>query len=593
MAEIFGEITSLRSSERQALSKLFGRRVGADELISLDLSRRVSTIVDRLGIQVALLIGRDGAVDHVCVGTKDRTYLPDLGRYRLDRARLRRLRLVLFVPDGERYLERTFVSPPVFGFAAGDRSKNKTKWRSELELPRIPFDIITDLEKLRLDAVAVIAVVDGEPNAVSVANLVPAEIIPGKNTASSVAVFGARDISELDLNFSEFLEELEASFERGTEKSYKTEKDGAVLIGAYTGNAQQSQASMDELAELARTAGVQVLDKVIQRRRSLDPRTVIGKGKVEEIVLHCLDLGAELLIFDRELSPAQLRSISDLTELKVLDRSMLILDIFAQRAKSSEGRVQVELAQLRYSLPRLTDRDTGLSRLTGGIGGRGPGETKLEIGRRRARDRITDLERKIDTLADQRALRRSKRQSRGVPVVAIVGYTNAGKSTLLNALTKGSVFVENKLFATLDPSSRRMRFPNEKEVIFVDTVGFIRELPKELVAAFRATLEEVGEADVLVHVVDAADLAMQEQLEVVVNTLTELGFGDKPRILVLNKVDKVSTMEREAFVSATGGLPISAVTRDGLASLIALVQEQLLLTFKGQDPGRFTELAGN
>jgi GTP-binding protein HflX len=270
---------------------------------------------------------------------------------------------------------------------------------------------------------------------------------------------------------------------------------------------------------------------------------------------------------------------------------MLILDIFAQRAKSSEGRLQVELAQLKYSLPRLTERDTGLSRLSGGIGGRGPGETKLEVSRRRARDRIAELERRIDKVAEQRGLRRERRQSRGVPVVAIVGYTNAGKSTLLNALTKGDVLVENKLFATLDPSSRRMRFPNEKEVIFVDTVGFIRELPKELVAAFRATLEEVGEADLLVHVVDGSHIELRNQLEVVKETLASLGFGEKPRILVINKVDLLSELEAKSLVNTLGGLAVSALRRDGFQELIMRIQDELNRTFPGRDPGGFLDIA--
>ncbi|MBP9838578.1 MAG: GTPase HflX, partial [Proteobacteria bacterium] len=313
-------------------------------------------------------------------------------------------------------------------------------------------------------------------------------------------------------------------------------------------------------------------------------------GKIEELVLHCLDLGAELVIFDRELSPGQLRSVTNLTELKVLDRSMLILDIFAQRAKSSDGRLQVELAQLKYSLPRLTETDTGLSRLTGGIGGRGPGETKLEISRRRARDRVNDLEKRIQNISKQRDLRRERRQERGVPVVAIVGYTNAGKSTLLNALTKGEVLVENKLFATLDTSSRRMRFPNEKEVIFTDTVGFIRELPQELLAAFKATLEEVGEADVLIHLVDASNDEFKKQIDVVNATLDNLHFTDKPRLLVFNKTDLLSEIEVKGLAHGFECLMISAEKRIGFEPLIKRVQELLQETFKGQDPGRFTEI---
>ncbi|MCC6954628.1 MAG: GTPase HflX, partial [Deltaproteobacteria bacterium] len=239
------------------------------------------------------------------------------------------------------------------------------------------------------------------------------------------------------------------------------------------------------------------------------------------------------------------------------------------------------------SLPRLTDKDTGLSRLTGGIGGRGPGETKLEISRRRARDRIADLERRIDKIASQRGVRRHLRQERGVPVVAIVGYTNSGKSTLLNALTRADVLVENKLFATLDPSSRRMRFPNDREVIFVDTVGFIRELPDELVNAFRATLEEVGEADLLVHLVDASNPDLRKQVDVVNGTLESLGFGSKPKVLVLNKIDLISDFEVQALQNALGAMSVSATRRVGFQDLVHRIQDELRDSFRGVDPGGF------
>ncbi|MCL4134262.1 UNVERIFIED_CONTAM: hypothetical protein GTU68_007669, partial [Idotea baltica] len=344
------------------------------------------------------------------------------------------------------------------------------------------------------------------------------------------------DAYTFDFNFSEFIEELENAFSTTRETGYDTSDDHAVIVGVYTGS-KDIEYSLAELHELSRASGVQVLDSVVQRRGKLDPKTVVGKGKLEEIVLHCLDLGADLLIFDCELSPGQLRSITRSTELRVIDRSMLILDIFARNAKSREGKLQVELAQLKYLLPRLTDKDTGLSRLTGGIGGRGPGETKLEVSRRRTRDRLSWLEKQLKTVAKQRDLRREQRQVRGVPVIAIVGYTNAGKSTLLNSLTQSEVITEDKMFATLDTASRRLRYPDDKEVVLVDTVGFIRDLPEELVAAFKSTLEEVGEADLLVHVVDASEEGVEKRVEVVRNTLETLGFGSKPEILTLNKCD--------------------------------------------------------
>ena len=600
MGSVYGDTKSLRASDRSALEKLTTQRTSAHELLGADLAKRAAKVCANLGLQVGLLIGRDGRVHQVVLGGRDRIYLPNLGRYRLDAARLRRLRLVVFVPAGQHNLKhherRSFVFSKSKRNGAKRGATSKKKKKSGILSPEIAGDLLTDLIKLRFDAVVVVAVEnDGNPAQISLAYLNPGSDNKKSSGIASergrqIAFYHASDVHEIDVDFELFIGDLETRFKASRQKGYDTSEDHAVLVGAYTSSMKEAQASMAELCELALTAEIHVLDTVIQRRRSLDPKTVIGKGKLEDLVLHCLDLGADLLIFDRELSPGQLRSVTNLTELRVIDRSMLILDIFAQRAKTSEGRLQVELAQLKYALPRLTERDTGLSRLTGGIGGRGPGETKLEISRRRSRDRISDLEKRIERLAQQRGLRRERRQSRGVPVIAIVGYTNAGKSTLLNALTKGEVLAESKLFATLDPSSRRMRFPNDEEVVFVDTVGFIRELPAELVAAFRATLEEVGEADLLVHVVDASNHDMRHQIQVVDGTLSDLGFAEKPQILVLNKTDILSPLEVKALQNTLGGLAVSATEREGFEELIAEVQKRLLESFRGQDPGRFTEL---
>jgi GTP-binding protein HflX len=317
---------------------------------------------------------------------------------------------------------------------------------------------------------------------------------------------------------------------------------------------------------------------------------VIGEGKLQDVLVRSMALGADLLVFDRNLSPSQARHISDATSLKILDRTQLILDIFAQRAQSADGKLQVELAQLKYLLPRLVGKDDSLSRLAGGIGGRGPGETKLEVDRRRVRDRISHLEVRIDQLSGDRAVRRRQRNRSGVPVVSIVGYTNAGKSTLLNALTDSDVLVENKLFATLDPTSRRLRFPRHREVIITDTVGFIRDLPRDLVNAFRATLEELEEADLLLHVVDASDPHSEEQAAAVERVLATLDVAQTPRLLVFNKMDRAEGRAR-TLAAGAGGVPVSALKQEGFPDLIARCEEMLWKRGKVLAPGQEPEFA--
>jgi GTP-binding protein HflX len=309
----------------------------------------------------------------------------------------------------------------------------------------------------------------------------------------------------------------------------------------------------------------------------------MGEGKMRDVIIKALQLGATILVFDQELTPTQVRSISNMTELKVIDRSQLILDIFARRANSLDGKVQVELAQLKYLLPRLTGHGAQMSRLMGGIGGRGPGETKLELDRRRIRDRISKLERELADLSANRYQRRQKRIKSGLPIISIVGYTNAGKSTLLNSLTESQVFTENLLFATLDTSTRRLRFPKEREVIITDTVGFIRSLPKSLLGAFKATLEELQDADLLLHVVDCSNPRFSEQINEVEAILADLGLGDKEKIVIFNKADKLSNMKTTEPLSfmktkysskQLGAFLISALDKETLAPVIDQLQRR-------------------
>jgi len=416
----------------------------------------------------------------------------------------------------------------------------------------------------------------GLPGTVSWGQLLPTTDPSGER----FRVHYEQNIHGMELDFVEFIRALEEELARETvggreARSGGTRKDSAVLVGVYTGGRQEAEASMMELRELARAAGVNVVNVTMQFRRQLDPRTILGKGKLEEVVLGALQHGANLMVFDRDLSPSQLNHVTQETELKVLDRTMLILDIFAQRARTTDGKSQVELAQLKYSIPRLADRQSGMSRLTGGIGGRGPGETRLEIDKRRAKDRVSRLERELEKVAAQRTLRRSARRKEGLPVISIVGYTNAGKSTLLNALTSSDVFVANQLFATLDPVSRRLRFPEEREVIITDTVGFIRDLPKDLVNAFQATLEELTEADLLLHVFDGSDPDHERHIKAVETVLDTLQVKSTSRLLVMNKCDRLNPEEIAANAARLGALPISAMSRGGVPELLNACAEEL------------------
>lgn len=372
-----------------------------------------------------------------------------------------------------------------------------------------------------------------------------------------------------------------------THETNQQQPDRAVLVSLVTDEVKKSGLDTDyslrELMNLAETAGVEVMAAMMQNRETPDARFFLGKGKVEELKALTIEHGANTAIFDQELSGAQVRNLEELLDVKIIDRTQLILDIFAQRAKTREGIIQVELAQLSYLLPRLSGHGINLSRLGGGIGTRGPGESKLETDRRHIRRRIGELKRQLDEVTQHRKLHRQRRKETGIVQVALVGYTNAGKSTLLKQLTHADVYVENKLFATLDPTTRNLTLPSGKEIVLTDTVGFIQNLPHDLVASFRATLEEVNEADLILHVVDASSGNREEQISVVSDILNELGAGDKPQIVLYNKKDLCEPEQLEMLPVSETALKISAYDEADLARVLEAIQHYLTgetLSFK-------------
>jgi GTP-binding protein HflX len=403
-----------------------------------------------------------------------------------------------------------------------------------------------------------------------------AALAPAGREGAGIQLLPPQPPSQLELDFDDWIRALEEELARGAPVHAVGEGERAILV-AVTGGRRPSdfEYSLEELRELARSAGVNVVDVVVQHRPHVDPRTLIGAGKLQELVIRCFQLDVDLVIFDEDLSPSQARNLAERLDLRVIDRTQLILDIFAQRASTRDGKLQVELAQLQYVLPRLAQRDTSLSRLAGGIGGRGPGETKLEMDRRRVRDRIARLERELAALRRQREGRRARRSRRGLPVLSIVGYTNAGKSTLLRALTATHAQVEDRMFATLDPASRRLRFPRDREVIVTDTVGFIRDLPPALVAAFRATLEELREADLFLHVVDASSEEFPRRIAAVRSVLAQIGLGETPELLVFNKIDRLPPDSGRALAARHGAVAVSALEGRGLEALLERAESAL------------------
>ncbi len=483
-----------------------------------------------------MLLDRRGSVTHVMVGGPNSIEMPEWGRMRAGGGRLRGLRCV-HTHFGKDHLTR---------------------------------DDLTDLAVLRFDAMISLSMdSQGHPDLAYAAALQPANA-----QGSSVQHLDPLPPSQLTWDFRQWIRELESNLASAVPSRKVEAADRAILVSVSAGRPDDDREyAVAELQELARAASVEIVSVLTQHRSKSDPKTVIGAGKLQDLVIQTFQHDVDLVIFDQNLSATQARNLAERMEVRVIDRTQLILDIFAQRASSRDGKLQVELAQLKYILPRLAQRDDSLSRLAGGIGGRGPGETKLEVNRRRVRDRVSRLEKQLAKLRKGRQERRRRRS--GLPILSIVGYTNAGKSTLLRALTKTDVFIEDKMFATLDPSSRRLRFPLERDVIITDTVGFIRDLPKDLIAAFRATLEELEEADLFLHVVDASASDLDRRLQAVHDVIDEMGLGDTPEVLVFNQVDLLEPELAQAIAKRYHAIPVSALKKQGLKTLLEEVQRRL------------------
>ncbi|MEM7606797.1 MAG: GTPase HflX [Myxococcota bacterium] len=544
METIHGNTAGLSPSDTKALQRIYRRRVPMDRLTTPELTRSMAEVSHRTGRQVGVLVSRSGTIEHVIVGDATKLMLPDVGRLRAGAGRLRGLRLL----------------------------------HTHLANEPLSRDDIVDLTRLRLDLIAAFCLSPdtGQPTWLYYGHCVPGLAADG-TSQPPYRSYGPLSYHRTELNVGELVEGLEEEFARAFRSYDTTAKDGRAILVHVTDKrrARHADDSLRELTELARTAGVNVVDTVLQVRTRVDPKYVLGRGKLEDVVILAMQHDAEVLIFDRELRPNQAAAIAAMTDLKVIDRTQLILDIFAQRAQSRDGKLQVELAQMHYLLPRLGQKDDALSRLTGGIGGRGPGETKLEIGRRRARERITRLSKQLKQLGKQRKQRRARRGRSQAKIVAIVGYTNAGKSTLLNAITGADVLAENKLFATLDTRARRARLPSGNEVVMTDTVGFIRDLPKDLFAAFRATFEEAADADLLLHVVDGSDPMHEEHVRTTEALLLDLGLETMPRLVVYNKTDRLDPRRAAMLAHAHDGVAVSAAEPSSLKPLLRRVDRML------------------
>ncbi len=530
---------------KRRLLNLYTKRVQPAQIISFDLAKQIMDLSKEISRQVGLIINRRGIIEYVIVGDNHGIAIPPLTTERVGRARFRGVRFIHTHLNGE------FLSK----------------------------EDLNDLALLQLDLVASISERCGERYyAIHMGHLVP-ENREGKTWD----FMEPQPIEDLDVDFTGFITDLENEFVKERGRFYTVSKgiDQCLLVCVVLPRREKNVGDrIAEMKDLCHSAGISVLDTIVQRPKELHPKYLIGKGKIEEIVIKCQQIGVGLLVFDEGLTPGQINNISELTELKVIDRNQLILDIFARKANTREAMIQVELAQLQYILPRLAGKNTAFSRLTGGIGGRGPGETKLEVDKRRIRDKIAFLEKKLMEIRKIREKKRERRRYSHLPIVSIVGYTNSGKSTLMNLFTKSAVEVENKPFSTLNPVTRIIKYPERKEIIMTDTVGFINELPQVLFKAFVATLEELEDAHLLLHLVDISAPDFEEKILAVEDILKILNLGHKKRITVFNKIDKVERTILANIEKRYEAVSISCLEKEGIERLISTIESLLTVENK-------------
>ncbi len=609
-------MAGLKPNELKALQRLTNRRYDVHSGYTLEQAKELGALSRIISRQIGLLIDRQGKVELTIVGDAHGILIPTLARER-STGRLRGIRLLhTHLTDsklsGEDLMDLLFLRLDSIGVLTIDEFGAPIHFQSAHLLPALISDesYIRDISKTSKKQKQLEYLEEKQDQPLQAedidfiltqnlyhASAEPKPVIPNRPAEPyRITDFFAWDKNPLDLSAE--IDAIEEEFARLIKDSHSTENtknitkynakgtldtfqagSRCVLVSVSKAPKAIQERNLAELTELAKTAGLGVVGNLIQRVTTINPRQILSQNKLAELEVIALQGHAGIIIFDGELSPAQLQNLAELTERKVLDRTQLILDIFAQHAKTGAGKLQVEMAQLKYTQPRLVGKNRAMDRLMGGIGGRGPGETKLETDRRRVKDRIAKIKIELENLKKQRQANRAKRNRYNLPVAALVGYTNAGKSTLLNKLTKSEVIAENKLFATLDPTTRRLRFPEEHEIVLADTVGFIRDLPKELMEAFRATLEELNEANILIHVLDASHDEMEQQLESVEKILEELKLSDVPRVLLLNKWDNLPKESQELLLERfSGAYPVSALTGFGLAEASAHIEQTLFKT---------------